>query len=48
MKGGYFSNRNWDKLVKSFDFQVVHEERKKNGKIYIYILKNIKNKLITE
>lgn len=38
-----FTNRNWEKLVKSMDFQIVHEERKKNGKLYIYILKNKKD-----
>lgn len=43
MYGGYFSNRNWDKLVREFDFQIVHHERKKNGKLYIQILKNIKD-----
>lgn len=25
IKGGYFSNRNWERLVKEFDFEIEHE-----------------------
>jgi hypothetical protein len=42
IKGGYFSNRNWEKLIKEFDFEIEHQERKKNGRLYIFILKNKK------
>ena len=42
MRGGYFSNRNWQKLVQQFDFEIEHEERKKNGKLYIFVLRNKK------
>lgn len=31
-------------MIKEFDFEIVHEERKKNGKLYIYVLKNKKDK----
>jgi hypothetical protein len=43
LKGGYFSNRNWEKLIEQFDFEVVHKERKRSGKIYILVLENRKN-----
>ena len=39
---GYFSNRNWEKMVKETGLEIESFERKKNGKIYIYILKNNK------
>ena len=39
---GMFVNRNWEKIVKEFDFKIEAEERKKNGKIYIYVLRNEK------
>jgi hypothetical protein len=42
MRGGYFSNRNWEKLLSVFDFKVEHQERKKNGKLYIFVLNNPK------
>ena len=48
IRGGYFSNRNWEKLVKAFDFEVEHEERKKNGKLYIYVLRNRKEGRVVE
>jgi len=40
---GVFTNRNWEKIIKEFDFEIEHAERKKNGKLYIYVLKNKKN-----
>jgi hypothetical protein len=43
MRGGYFSNRNWEKLVQQFDFEIEHSERKKNGKLYIFVLRNKKD-----
>ena len=43
LKGGYFSNRNWEKLIEQFDFEVLHKERKRTGKIYIFVLENKKN-----
>jgi len=42
MKGGYFCNRNWEKLIQQFDFEVEHYQRKKNGKLYIFVLRNSK------
>jgi hypothetical protein len=42
MRGGYFSNRNWEKLLKEFDFEIEHQERKKNGRLYIFVLRNKK------
>lgn len=39
---GVYVNRNWEKLVKEAGFTVEHLERKKNGKIYIHVLRNNK------
>jgi len=41
-KNGYFPNREWDSLIKESDFEVIKSERKMNGTIYIYILRNSK------
>ena len=39
---GLFSNRNWDKIVKDTGLEIESSERKKNGKIQVYVLKNNK------
>ena len=39
---GLFTNRNWEKLVKELDFKVEFFERKKNGKLFIQVLRNVK------
>jgi methyltransferase OMS1 len=39
---GYFPNRRWDDVIKEEDFEIVKKERKMNGSIYFYILKNKK------
>lgn len=45
---GVFTNRNWEKILKDFDFEVKFSERKKNGKLYIYVLRNKKDKDLEE
>lgn len=40
---GAFTNRNWEKLVKEFDFEIKKMERKKNGQLYIFVLRNKKD-----
>lgn len=39
---GYFSNRNWEDIVEKEGFEIVEKERKINGTIYFYVLKNNK------
>jgi hypothetical protein len=39
---GYFPNRNWEDYIKEEDFEIEKYERKINGTIYFYILKNSK------
>ena len=39
---GMFNNRNWEKIIKDTKLEIESCERKKNGRIYIYVLKNNK------
>jgi methyltransferase OMS1 len=39
---GYFPNRQWEEYVREEDFEILKRERKMNGTVYLYILKNSK------
>lgn len=39
---GYFPNRKWEEIITDQDFEIKVFERKLNGSIYFYILKNSK------
>ena len=41
-KYGKFNTRDWNKIIKSYDFDVINEKRFLNGSVYLYILKNNK------
>lgn len=41
-KYGYIPNREWEPLIKNMDFEIERFERKMNGSIYFYVLKNVK------
>ncbi len=39
---GYFPDRAWDPIINSIGFEIEKAERKFNGTIYLYVLKNNK------
>ena len=39
---GYYPNRKWEDFISEEDFEIEKCERKLNGTIYFYILKNKK------
>ena len=41
-KHGYFPTRKWDEIITDKDFEIELAQRKLNGSLYIYILKNSK------
>eukprot|EP01017_Pseudomicrothorax_dubius_P033519 TRINITY_DN4499_c0_g4_i1.p1 TRINITY_DN4499_c0_g4~~TRINITY_DN4499_c0_g4_i1.p1 ORF type:complete len:209 (-),score=46.55 TRINITY_DN4499_c0_g4_i1:51-677(-) len=41
-KLGYFPNRRWDEIIKAQQFTIERSERKMNGTLYFYILRNDK------
>ena len=41
-KFGYFPNKNWEEFITKEDFEIIKSERKLNGTIYFYVLKNNK------
>lgn len=39
---GFFPNRHWDEYIKPEDFEILKKERKINGTVYMYVLRNKK------
>ncbi|EAR90597.1 ubiquinone/menaquinone biosynthesis methyltransferase family protein (macronuclear) [Tetrahymena thermophila SB210] len=39
---GFFPNRNWEEFIKEEDFEILKKERKINGTVYMYVLRNKK------
>jgi len=43
---GFFPNRKWDEFINDKDFEILKQERKINGTVYMYVLRNKKEKWI--
>ena len=44
-KFGKFNTRQWDRIIKNFDFEILEEKRFLNGSVYYYVLRNLKQGL---